>query len=43
VTNGFDTPKFTKEELDCINLYKKLTTTTSAELLKSTKSAILAV
>lgn len=42
-SNGFDTPKFTKEELDCITLYKKLTTTTSVELLKSTKSAILAV
>lgn len=39
-SNGFDVPKFTAKELECIELYKKLTTTISVELLKSTKLAI---
>lgn len=39
-SNGFDVPKFTSKELECIELYKKLTTTISVELLKSTKLAI---
>lgn len=39
-SNGFNVPKFTKEEYECINLYKKLTTTISQELLQSTKIAI---
>lgn len=39
-TNGFDLPKFSKSEEECIELYKKLTTTISAELLRSTKIAI---
>ena len=32
-SNGFNIPKFTKGENECINLYKKLTTTISQELL----------
>ena len=39
-SNGLEVPKFTSKELECIELYKKLTTTLSAELLKSTKIAI---
>ena len=39
-SNGLEIPKFTPKELECIELYKKLTTTLSAELLKSTKIAI---
>jgi hypothetical protein len=39
-SNGFDVPKFNKQELECIELYKKLTTTISAELLRSTKVAV---
>lgn len=39
-SNGFDIPKFNKQELECIELYKKLTTTISAELLRSTKVAV---
>lgn len=40
VTNGLDVPKFTELQLECINLYRKLTTTISQELLRSTKVAI---
>lgn len=40
VSNGLEIPKFTQEEQDCIELYKKLTTTISQELLQSTKIAI---
>lgn len=39
-TNGFSVPKFSELELECIELYKKLTTTSSLELLKSTRIAI---
>ena len=39
-SNGLDIPKFNKQELECIELYKKLTTTISAELLRSTKVAV---
>ena len=39
-SNGYDVPKFSKQELECIELYKKLTTTISAELLRSTKIAV---
>lgn len=39
-SNGFEVPKFNKQELECINLYKKLTTTISTELLRSTKIAV---
>lgn len=39
-SNGFNVPKFSKQELECIELYKKLTTTISAELLRSTKVAV---
>ena len=39
-SNGFSVPKFNSKELECIELYKKLTTTISTELLKSTKIAI---
>lgn len=39
-TNGFDIPKFTSKETECINLYKKLNTTTSSLLLEDTKAAI---
>lgn len=39
-TNGFILRKFTAEENECIELYKKLTTTISQELLRSTKIAI---
>lgn len=39
-SNGLEVPKFTQKELDCIELYKQLTTTISTELLRSTKIAI---
>ena len=39
-SNGFSVPKFSKNELLCIDLYKKLTTTISVELLNSTKIAV---
>ena len=39
-SNGYEVPKFNKQELECIELYKKLTTTISAELLRSTKVAV---
>lgn len=39
-SNGFDIPKFNKEELECIELYKKMTFTTSSLLLQDTKIAI---
>lgn len=39
-TNGFGIKKFSKLELECIELYKKLTNTISTELLRSTKIAI---
>lgn len=39
-SNGYEIPKFNKQELECIELYKKLTTTISAELLRSTKVAV---
>lgn len=42
-TNGFDTPSFTALQKECIELYKKLTTTISQELLQSTKIAIAKV
>lgn len=40
ITNGLEIPKFTELQKTCIELYKKLTTTISQELLKSTKVAI---
>lgn len=40
ISNGIERPKFTQLQLECINLYKKLTTTISQELLRSTKVAI---
>lgn len=40
LTNGIKKDSFTKEEEVCIDLYKKLTTTVSLELLRSTKVAI---
>lgn len=41
ITNGFKRGlEFTKEEGNCVELYKKLTTTLSQEVLKSTKIAI---
>ena len=40
-SNGYEVPKtLSKNESECIELYKKLTTTTSTELLRSTKMAI---
>ena len=39
-SNGLHTPIFNELEKQCIELYKKLTTTTSLELLKSTKTAV---
>lgn len=40
-SNGYEVPKsFSKNESECIELYKKLTTTISTELLRSTKLAI---
>lgn len=40
ITNGLEIPKFTDLQKACIELYKKLTTTISQELLRSTKIAI---
>lgn len=40
ITNGIEEFTFTSLQKECIELYKKLTTTTSQELLKSTKIAI---
>jgi hypothetical protein len=40
ISNGLDIPKFTSKELECIELYKQLTTTISSALLKSTRVAI---
>lgn len=42
-SNGYSIPKFTELQLECIELYKKLTTTLSQELLNSTKIAIAKV
>lgn len=40
-SNGLEVPKsLSKNESECIELYKRLTTTASAELLKSTKLAV---
>lgn len=39
-SNGLSVPKFTKSELDCIELYKKSTTTASSLLLEDTKVTI---
>lgn len=39
-TNGIDITKFSDLQKECIELYKKLTTTISQELLRSTKIAI---
>lgn len=39
-SNGFSIPKFSQTELRCIELYKKLTTTTSSLLLEDTKAAV---
>ena len=39
-SNGIEQYKFSQKELDCIELYKQLTTTISTELLRSTKIAI---
>ena len=40
VTNGIEEPRFSDLQKECIKLYKKLTTTISQELLRSTKIAI---
>jgi uncharacterized protein YoxC len=39
-SNGFNITKFSKEEQECIDLYKSLTFTTSSLLLQDTKIAI---
>jgi predicted RecB family nuclease len=39
-SNGFNVPKFSKEELECIEIYKNMTFTTSSLLLQDTKIAI---
>lgn len=39
-SNGYEVPKFCKQELECINLYKKLVTTSSSLLLEDTKITI---
>lgn len=39
-SNGFEVPKFTPKELECIELYKKSTTTASTLLLEDTKLTI---
>ena len=39
-SNGFQVPKFNKDDLECIELYKKITSTTSSLLLQDTKVAI---
>ena len=40
VSNGLEQPKFNELQKECIALYRKLTTTISQELLRSTKTAI---
>ena len=40
ISNGFNVPKFTSKELECIELYKKLNTTTSSLLLEDTEAAV---
>ena len=40
VSNGLEVPKYTTKELECIELYRQLTTTISSSLLKSTRIAI---
>ena len=40
ITNGLEEPKFSELQKECIALYKKLTTTVSQELLRSTKVAV---
>lgn len=40
VSNGLEQPKFSELQKECITLYRKLTTTISQELLRSTKTAI---
>ena len=42
-TNEIKEYKFSEEEEECINLYKKLTSTVSSELLASTKIAVAKV
>ena len=39
-SNGLEVPSYTVKELECIELYKQLTTTISSSLLKSTRIAI---
>lgn len=39
-SNGLEVPKFSKKELECIELYKKSTTTASTLLLEDTKLTI---
>lgn len=39
-SNGLSVPSYTVKELECIELYKQLTTTISSSLLKSTRIAI---
>lgn len=39
-TNGMEVPKFNELQIQCVSLYKQLTTTISQELLRSTKKAI---
>ena len=39
-SNGLAVPSYTVKELECIELYKQLTTTISSSLLKSTRIAI---
>jgi uncharacterized protein YoxC len=39
-SNGLVVPNYTVKELECIELYKQLTTTISSSLLKSTRVAI---
>ena len=39
-SNGLVVPSYTVKELECIELYKQLTTTISSSLLKSTRIAI---
>lgn len=39
-SNGLAVPSYTVKELECIELYKQLTTTISSSLLKSTRVAI---
>ena len=39
-SNGLSVPSYTVKELECIELYKQLTTTISSSLLKSTRISI---